>query len=137
MVMIFFSLLNYEFFRERVLFHFLISQSFLFISAQQMFSWLLNLWQDQVYAPVLQFFSFFLIFKKFIFKLQFTFIFFPILQLFYCCSITVVCMSPHPSTPPQPNSLPSLASTLPLGFVHVSFIVVPENPSPQSPSPHL
>ena len=99
-----------EFFRERVLFHFLISQSFLFISAQQMFSWLLNLWQDQVYAPVLQFFSFFLIFKKFIFKLQFTFIFFPILQLFYCCSITVVCISPHLSTLPQPNPPPSPAS---------------------------
>ena len=43
--------------------------------------------------------------------------------------------SPHPSTPPQPNPPPSLASTLPLGFVHVSFIVVPENPSPLCPSP--
>ena len=35
----------------------------------------------------------------------------------------------HPSTPPQPNPPPSPASTLSLGFVHVSFIVVPENPS--------
>ena len=51
------------------------------------------------------------------------------LKLFYCCSITVVCIffSPHPNPPP------SLASTLPFGFVHVSFIVVPENPSPCCP----
>ena len=35
---------------------------------------------------------------------------------------------PHSSTPPQPNPPPSPASTLPLGFVYVSFIVVPENP---------
>ena len=38
--------------------------------------------------------------------------------------------SPHLSTPPQPNPPPSPASTLSLCFVHVSFIVVPENPSP-------
>ena len=44
--------------------------------------------------------------------------------------------SPHHSLPPRPNPPPSLASTLLLGFVHVSFIVVPENPlSPLSP-PH-
>ena len=41
----------------------------------------------------------------------------------------------HPSTPPQPNPSPSPASTLPLGFVRVSFIVVPENPSPRYPFP--
>ena len=35
-----------------------------------------------------------------------------------------------PSTPPQPNPPPSPASTLSLGFVHVSFIVVPENQKP-------
>ena len=35
--------------------------------------------------------------------------------------------------PPQPDSPLSLASTLALGFVHVSFIVVPENPSPHCP----
>ena len=46
--------------------------------------------------------------------------------------------SPYPSKPPQPNPPPSPASTLPLGFVHVSFIVVPENPSPHCPySPPL
>ena len=44
---------------------------------------------------------------------------------FYCYSVTVVCLSPHPSTPPQLNPPPSPTSTLPLGFVHVSFIVVP------------
>ena len=38
--------------------------------------------------------------------------------------------SSHPSTPPQPNPPPSTESTLPLGFVHLSFIVLPENTSP-------
>ena len=42
------------------------------------------------------------------------------LKLFYCCSITLVCIF----SPPQPNPPPSPASTLPLGFVHVSFIVL-------------
>ena len=52
-------------------------------------------------------------------------------KLFYCCSITVVCIPPPTAPPPpQPNPPPSLASTLPLGFAHVSFIVVPENPFP-------
>ena len=50
---------------------------------------------------------------------------------FYCCSITVVCIL----FPPQTSPPPSPASTLPLGFVHVSFIVVPENPSPHYPLP--
>ena len=54
------------------------------------------------------------------------FLFLLFLKLFYCCSITVVCIYP----PPQPNPPPSLASTPHLGFVHVSFIVVPENRSP-------
>ena len=40
---------------------------------------------------------------------------------------------PHPSTPPQPNPPLSPASTLPLDFVHVSFIVAPVNPSPHYP----
>ena len=30
--------------------------------------------------------------------------------------------SPHPSSPPQPNPPPSPTSTLPLEFVHVSFL---------------
>ena len=37
--------------------------------------------------------------------------------------------------PPQPNLPPSLTSTFPLSFVHVSFIVVLENPSPRYPLP--
>ena len=41
----------------------------------------------------------------------------------------------HPPPPPQPNPPPSLASTLPFGFVRVSFIVVPENPSPHCSLP--
>ena len=57
-------------------------------------------------------------------------------KLFYCCSITVVSISPHQSPPPKPNPPPSGASTLPLGFVHVSFILVPEKLFPTIPS-HL
>ena len=45
--------------------------------------------------------------------------------------------SPHSSTPLQPNPPPSPTSTLPLDFVHVSFIVVPGNPSPHYPLPTL
>ena len=56
-------------------------------------------------------------------------------KLFYCCSSTVVCIFSPPLTQPQPNPPPSLASTLPLGFVHMSFIVVPEIPSPHHPFP--
>ena len=53
------------------------------------------------------------------------------LKLFYCCSITVVYIFSSPSQ----AHLPPLGSALPLGFVHVSFIVVPENPSPHLSSP--
>ena len=42
---------------------------------------------------------------------------------------------PHCSPPPQPIPPPSLASTITLGFVLVSFIVVPETTSPTIPSP--
>ena len=49
------------------------------------------------------------------------------LQLYAC--------SPHPSTRPQVNPPPSPLSTLPLGFVHVSFIVVPVIPSTHCPRP--
>ena len=63
---------------------------------------------------------------------KFSFYFF---KNFYCYSITVVCpLSPslHP-TPAEPTSLPT--STRPLGFVHVSFIVVPIIPSSHCPPP--
>ena len=43
--------------------------------------------------------------------------------------------SPHPSTPPHLNPPPSPTSTLPLDFVHVSFIVVPVIPSPHCSLP--
>ena len=56
-------------------------------------------------------------------------------QLFYCCSITVVCIFSPPLHPTPARPPPSPASTLPLGFVHVSFIVVPENPSIHYPFP--
>ena len=61
--------------------------------------------------------------------------FFSIFKIFYCYSITVVCLfSPclHP-TPAEPTS--SATSTLPLDFVHVSFIAVPVIPSPHCPLP--
>ena len=56
------------------------------------------------------------------------------LFIFYCYSSTVVCLfSPalHP-TPAEPTTLPH--PTLPLGFVHVSSIVVPVIPSSDCPT---
>ena len=55
----------------------------------------------------------------------FNFNFFIVIQLQLCA------FSPHPTTPPQLNPPPSPTSTVPLDFVHVSFIVVPVIPSPQ------
>ena len=61
--------------------------------------------------------------------------------LFICFLIFIViqlqlyAFSPHPSTPPQLNLPPSPTFTLPLDFVHVSFIVVPVIPSPRCPLP--
>ena len=54
---------------------------------------------------------------------------------FYCYSITVVCIFSPSLHPPQPNPPPIPASTLPLDFVHVSFIVVPVILSHHCPSP--
>ena len=66
----------------------------------------------------------------------FLFIFiFLIFKIFIVIQLQLSAFSPHPSTPPQPNPPPSPASTLPLDFVHVSFIVVPVNPSPHCPLP--
>ena len=47
---------------------------------------------------------------------------------FIVVQLQLSAFSSHPSTPPQANPPHALASTLPIGFVHVSFIVVPENP---------
>ena len=49
---------------------------------------------------------------------------------YFIVQLQLSAFSPHLSTPPQPNSPPSPASNLPLGFVHVSFIGAPENPYP-------
>ena len=61
--------------------------------------------------------------------------FYLFLNYFIIVQLQLSAFSPHPFTPPQPNPPPSLASTFPLGFVHASFIVVPENPSPHCPFP--
>ena len=50
----------------------------------------------------------------------------------YCCSSTLVSICHPPLLQPQPSSPPSPDST-PLGFFHVFFIVVHENPSSLSP----
>ena len=70
-------------------------------------------------------------------------LFFPKSSIYFCffknyfiiVLLQLSAFSLHPSTLPQPNPPLSLASTFPLGFVHVSFIVVPENPSPHCPLP--
>ena len=54
---------------------------------------------------------------------------------FIVVQLQLSAFSLHSSTPPQLNPSPSPASTLPLGFIHVSFIVVPENPFPHYPFP--
>ena len=57
---------------------------------------------------------------------------------FYCYSITVVCLFSPSLRPPQLNPPPYPTSTLPLGFFHVSFIVVPVIPSSHyPPNPRL
>ena len=58
-----------------------------------------------------------------------TFLFFFFL-IFIVIQLQLCAFSPHPSTPPQLNPPPSPTSTLPLDFVHVSFIVVPVIPWP-------
>ena len=56
-------------------------------------------------------------------------------KYFIVVQLQLSAFSPHPSTPPQPVPHPVPTSTLPLDFVHVSFIVVPVNPSPLCPLP--
>ena len=43
-------------------------------------------------------------------------------KIFIVIQLQLSAFSPHSSTPPQPNPPPSPTSTLPLDFVHVSFI---------------
>ena len=51
-----------------------------------------------------------------------------IFLIFIVIQLQLCAFAPHPSTPPQLNPPPSPTSTLPLDFVHVSFIVVPVIP---------
>ena len=69
-----------------------------------------------------------------LFFLAFYFLFF-IFLIFIVIQLQLYAFSPRPSTPPQPNPPPSPISTLPLGFVHLSFIVVPVIPSSHCPPP--
>ena len=62
--------------------------------------------------------------------LKFYFILF--FNYFIVVQLQLSVFTPHHFPLPQPNPPPSLASN-PLGFVHMSFIVVPENPSPLPP----
>ena len=59
---------------------------------------------------------------------------FSVFNYFIVVQLYLSAFSLHTSTPPQPNPPASPASTLPHGFVHVSFIVVPENLPPIIPS---
>ena len=52
---------------------------------------------------------------------------------FIVIQLQLSAFSLHPSTPPQPKPPPFFTSSPTLGFVHVSFIVVPVIPSPHSP----
>ena len=56
-------------------------------------------------------------------------------KTFFVVQLQLSAFSPPPSTQLQQNPPPSPTSTLPLGFAHVSFIVVPETPSPHYPLP--
>ena len=62
-------------------------------------------------------------------------LFFLFKKNFIVIQLQLYAFSPHPSTPPQLNPPPSPTSTLPLDFVHVSFIVVPVIPSPHCSLP--
>ena len=53
---------------------------------------------------------------------------FSFILFFIVVQLQLSAFPPHNSPQPQSNSPPSLVSTLLLVFVHVSFILVPENP---------
>ena len=59
------------------------------------------------------------------------------LNIFMVIQLQLYAFSPHPSTPPQLNPPPSSTCTLPLGYVHVSIIVVPVIPSSHCPPPTI
>ena len=50
-------------------------------------------------------------------------LFFFFLSFFIVMQLQLYAFSPHPSTPPQVNPPPFPLSTLPLGFVYVSWII--------------
>ena len=56
-------------------------------------------------------------------------------NFFIFIQLQLYAFSPYPSIPPQLNPPPSPTPTLPLDFVHVSFIVVPVIPSSHCPHP--
>ena len=62
-------------------------------------------------------------------------VYFSFFLIFIVIQLQLSAFSPHPSTPPQLNPPPSPTSTLSLGFVHMSFIVVPVILSPHCPLP--
>ena len=59
------------------------------------------------------------------------------LLFFIVIQLQLSAFSPHPSTPPQLNPPAYPTSTLPLDFVHVSFILVPVIPSPHLSLIHI
>ena len=61
----------------------------------------------------------------FVFLLLFVFVCFCcfLIFIFIVIQLQLCAFSPHPSTPPQQNLPPSPISTLPLDFLHVSFMV--------------
>ena len=111
--------------------HFYTDDSYTYVPFISTFSWISDLYSNYpfwslfaMFLPLVNLSSYNI--SSLVLPISFYF-----LKLFYCCSITVVCLfSPLVSTPPQPNPAPYPASTLPLGFVHVSYVVVPDNLSP-------
>ena len=72
---------------------------------------------------------------KFLVSISTFYLFFCFCKIFIVIQLQLYAFSPHPSTPPQPIPPPSPTSTVPLDFVHVSFIVDPLDPSPHYPLP--
>ena len=62
-------------------------------------------------------------------------ILFSLKKFFIVVQVQFSAFSPQPCPPPQRSPPPSPITT-PLGIVHVSFIIVPVNPSPKDESGH-